>query len=275
MTASPPSLSRCRSSDGPPPSAALLPGRHADVHRWLPGRRVAVRAGCGRRSWSLTRLHARPGMRKRVWRIRPEQATAAARCHRRRRRHPTGWPRSLCCTSLMWARDGSSSCRRRSPSNCSSREKERAAPQDAARRWLVAVRAMSADQAGVSSGTRRRFANLTAGLVLTPRALREVNRSRLLPAGPLVLDASRRRRLAAAVRVLTLTRRNRVKHALSRYVRVHPRASGRAKLPPPPPPATTRGNRERRGGASGRTARAPRTRRCSAPHPSLHRLRAW
>ena len=108
-----------------------------------------------------------------------------------------------------------------------------------ARRWLVAVRAMS-DQAGVSSGTRRRFANLTAGLVLTPRALREVNRSRLLPPA-LWFSTHLTPPPAAAVRLLTLTRRNRVKHALSRYVRVHPRASGRAAAAAAPT-ATTRGN---------------------------------
>ena len=112
--------------------------------------------------------------------------------------------------------------------------------KDAARRWLVAVRAMSGDQAGVSSGTRRRFANLTAGLVLTPRALREVNRSRLLPPA-LWFSTHLTPPPAAAVRLLTLTRRNRVKHALSRYVRVHPRASGRAAAAAAPA-ATTRGN---------------------------------
>ena len=59
------------------------------------------------------------------------------------------------------------------------------------------------DQAGVSSGTRRRFANLTAGLVLTPRALREVNRSRLLPPA-LWFSTHLTPPPAAAVRLLTL-----------------------------------------------------------------------
>ena len=90
------------------------------------------------------------------------------------------------------------------------------------------------------------------------------------PAGPLVLDASDA--ATCGGRAIAHTYAAQPREARAFAVRPCAPACFRACRCRRRPRRDDARQRERRGGASGRTARAPRTRRCSAPHPSLHRL---